>query len=124
MLSMNDPVIGTENTSNRSKEDGISTHERQECLCGAENLPWDNYPSSDDGGDDTSTFDVDVFREEDSQVVGGGDGVRGDVRSDLGDVPGCCGEEGCGTTAVSHIKPFGDDFKRVPDQCAVDDASC
>lgn len=68
--SFDDPVIRRDETSDRREENRVAAHEREECRCGVENLPWDNDPTTHDGRDDTTAKDVNPTREEHSQVVG------------------------------------------------------
>ena len=124
ILFLNEPVIGSQDARDGSEEDGVAAHESEEGFRGRQDLPGDDDPATDEGGDNAAALDVDVAREEDREVVGGGDGVCGDVRANLGDVPTCRCEESCGSTAVAAREPFGDDVKGVPDQCSVNDAGC
>ncbi len=121
MLFFDEPVIGCKDTGDGSEENGVSAHEGKECFCRARDLPWNDNPASNDGGDHATSFDVDEAWEEDCQIVCGRNGVRCDICSDLGDVLGCSGEESCCSTAVTHLKPLGDDIERVPEKLAVND---
>lgn len=68
-----DPVVRGHNPGNWREEDRIATHECEECMCGAQDLPRDDHPTAYDGGNDTSTENVATAREKDSEIVGGGD---------------------------------------------------
>lgn len=69
VLSLDDPVVGGDDACHRSQEDGIAAHKCEECGGRVEDLPRNNDPSADDGGNDASTLDVDVSREQHSQIV-------------------------------------------------------
>ena len=114
VLLLHQPVIGGEDAGDGGEEDGVSAHEREERLRRREDLPGHNHPASDDGGEHASPLDVDVAGEEDGEIVGRGDGVGGDVRADLCDIPRCCGEEGSSASAVAGVKPFANDIQRIP----------
>ena len=122
MLFLHHPIIRTQYPRNRGEEHRISTHERKERLRRRQDFPRHDDPASDDGGDDAAALDVDPSGEEHGEIIGGGDGIRGDVSADLGDVPARCGEEGGCSSAGAVFEPFGDDVEGGPDFFPVDDS--
>lgn len=62
-----------------STHDSITTEEVEQDRSRSLNLPRSCSPSSQDGRDERSSLDIYVFREEESEIVGTGDGVGGDV---------------------------------------------
>lgn len=114
VLVFNEPEIGGHDSGHWGKEYSISTHEGEEGISRAENLPWNNNPATDKGGNDTSALDIDVFRAEDSKIIGSRDGIGGDVGSNLRNIPGQSREESCSTSSGAHGEPLADDGERVP----------
>jgi hypothetical protein len=122
LLAANKPVVGNHDTCNWREEHGVSSHKGEEGACGRQDLPWYNDPSANHGRDDAAALDVDVFGKENSEIVGGGDGVCGNVGSDLSNVPAEGSKEGSGTAAArSTVHPVINDVERVPQEVSVDD---
>lgn len=103
-------------SSTLSTHDSVSTEEVEENCSRGLNLPRRRRPSSQDGGDERSSFDVDVFGEEEGEIVGTGDGVCRDVGTRLSEHEGCCNEKGC-----CSVGPESDDLSWVPESSSVDD---
>lgn len=121
MRLLDEPVISGHDAADGGEEDGIAAHESQERLRGAQDLPRHEHPAGDNGRDHAAALDVDPAREQDRQVVGGRDGVGGDVGADLGDVPRQGGEEGGAPAAAAHVQPQRDDVEGVPHVLAGED---
>ena len=117
--TLDEPVVRGDDAGHGGEEDGIAAHEVQEGLGGREDPPRHNDPTANDRGNHTAALDVDVSGKHDGHVVGGGDGVCGDIGADLGDVPAQGRKEGrCSATSV--VQPMCDDVQGVPQVFAVD----
>ena len=123
VLFLDEPVVGGEDTGDRGEEHSVSTHESEECICGFEDLPWNQDPATNDRGNDTPTLDVNKPREEDSQIVGSRDGVGGDICTNLCNVPRCSSEKGCCSSSMSISQPLFNDHERIPDQLPINNLS-
>lgn len=115
VLLFDKPVIRHEYSRDGGQEDGVPVHEGQESGGTRQNLPRDQYPSSDQSRNHASSPNVDPSWEEDSQIIGSRDGISGNVCPNLCDIPCKGGKEGGASPTGSVIQPKGDDVQWVPE---------
>lgn len=138
MLTLDNPVVGGNNTSHGSKENSITTHEGQESGGGVQNLPRYNNPATDDSRKHATSLDVNVFRAENRHIVGSGTrqvsvrfntkfwlkkdshAVSRDVSADLCNVPRQSRKEGRSATTVASL-PVVDNVQGIPEILSIDD---
>lgn len=58
-LAMHDPVVSSQQSSNRRQKDAETAHESQERRGGVDNLPRLHDPRRSDGGQDDASPDID-----------------------------------------------------------------
>lgn len=122
LLSLHNPVIGTEESSDGGEEDTETGHERQQRLGRVDDLPRLHDPSGRDGGDNDAATDVDVLGEQAANVIGAADDVGRQVGTDLSHDPAKTNKEGAASTSRSI--PMRGNLKRVPDVLAIDNLGC
>src|SRR4051812_31361065 len=105
---MDDPKIENHDRCNRAQEDSISSHKIQEVACAGQDLPWHQGPT-ENRAEQLSAADVYILGKESCEVIGCGEGVRGDV-----DTKGREGErEGCEESSCA-IGPVCDESHWIP----------
>lgn len=119
ILFLDEPIVGCDDTSHWCKENGVAAHEGEECRSGTEDFPGNDNPSTYNSSDDTAAPDIDVFGEQNSQIVGSGDGIGGDICTNLGNIPTETSEER-GSPSTRVIEPFCADVEGIPNVLSID----
>lgn len=113
-------VIANEDASHRTQENGVTTEESKELLGRCKNLPWNKAPATNDSSKQLTTTDVDVLGCEGHEIVGGTDGVGGDVDTEGNDYETDGTEGGSGTAAMgARFHPQADDVDGIPEDLVV-----
>lgn len=110
-----DVVIRNEDGCHRAQEDGVATEEGEEFRGRGEDLPGDEGPGTDNGGEKLAAANVDVARREGHEVVRGRNGVGRDVDAEGDDDEAYRGEGGGSAAPVrTGVHPHVDDVDGVP----------
>lgn len=112
------PVVADHDTRHRRQEDDICAHEVKEADRGRQDFPRDESPRSNNGSNDRSTGQVEVFRTQRYQVIGGRDDVASEVHGQHGEEPYQAAEECCSSTSRRSL-PLRDNFQGIPDWSSI-----
>ena len=118
-LILNNPIIGSQDRSNRRQENRQPAHERQQALSTRDNLPRHHGPASRHSRDDCTSSDIDILRTQVHHIVRAGNNVRRQIRPDLCHDPTETHEES--TAPSPGSVPVRREVKRRPDIFSVDD---
>lgn len=113
LATLDEPIVGGQDTRYRGHEDGVCGHEPHKGLCGSQDDPRTQGPAAKEGDKNHAATDVEPLGRYGSYVVGEGNTVGTNVDTDLCKEPDERTEEGS-RSPTRVILPFVDDINWVP----------